>query len=444
MRSPIVVLLATVSLVSAPERDAMVQAAPAPSTVPVDRSDPPDAAQIRRTVRELNHPSPERRQAALRRLAEWGPFAFDALREAAAGPEHESALAARGLLTEFESAILVGGQVSLEVDPPAVAWNEPVALVVRVKNPTPAPLRVPWPASTTQPAAADADQVGPMLDVADFLAVIDPQGRPVALRFEPIEGDKTVYEAVGVRAGDNPPFSLVPPGGEAIFRLREFNTGWARFPLLVSGIYRVTFSYQPQWKDASWTAAGFGRVQAGPVSIEVARSAPQAICDASRPVELRIECRGDLLSARIVSTWDRPLHLNLNWGPDTARHAELRWSLTPAGAAEPTHWVPEPDSPGAAAWADRIRRLDAGGSVEIARVSKAVLLAQAAVPVFSGSCEVKLRYVNIAGSPQLRALATRPGAASAIPPSIYTGALHSEPLRIDTGPSGVPASTQSP
>jgi len=436
-------MVAALGLAAVGGCDSIVQAAPATATVPADRFESPDASLIRGAVRELNHPSPARRRVALRRLAEWGPFAFEELREAAAGPDHESALAARGLLTEFESAVLVGGLVSLEVDRPAVAWNEPVALLVRVKNPTPAPIRVPWPAPTTRPAG-DADQVGQMLDVADFLAVVDPRGRPLPLRFEPIEGDKTVYEAVSVRAGDNPPFSLVPSGGETLLRLREFNRGWARFPLLASGTYHVTFAYQPQWKDPSWTADGFGRVRAGPVSIEVTRGAPEAIRDATRPLELRLDCRDQLISARIVSIWDRPLHVNLNWGPDVTRHAELRWSITPAGAAESIQWVPEPRSPGPSAFADHIRRLDSGCSVEIARLSKASLLQQSGASVSAGACEVKLRYVNVPGSPQLRALAARPADASAIPPSIYTGVLLSEPVRIDIGSRGATTSAQTP
>src|SRR5690554_5831938 len=72
-------------------------ARPVASTRPV----PPGEDQIRQAIRDLNHPSPSRRREAVRQLADWGPLAFDALAQVAAGPELEPALLARDLLRQM-------------------------------------------------------------------------------------------------------------------------------------------------------------------------------------------------------------------------------------------------------------------------------------------------------------------------------------------------------
>src|SRR5690606_2863682 len=56
------------------------------------------AETIRSTVRQLSHPSPARRRAAIRQLAEWGPVAFPELKRVAGSGNLESALLARDLL----------------------------------------------------------------------------------------------------------------------------------------------------------------------------------------------------------------------------------------------------------------------------------------------------------------------------------------------------------
>ncbi len=405
------------------------------STAPSSQASPPDDTQVRQMVRQLNHPSPARRTAALRQLAAWGPFAFNELRRAADGPDHEAALSAQALLAELQAAILIGGQVRLEVDRSRIGWDEPFTLTVRVKNPTPVPIRVPWPQSilpATQPVPDDADQVGRILDVADWLTVSDPDGRPTELRFEPIDGDAAVYEAVNVRAGKRPPFSEVPAGGEVDLRVVQFNRGWARYPMLSAGTWHISFAYQPAWKDASWIEAGYGRIQAGPVAVEVTGNAPEAVRHATRSLQLTLVSDDKLIRAEVLSTWDRPLHLNLNYGPDPTRYASVAWEFRRGEGTDWRRWEPEPESSQSAVRLDRIRRIDPGKSVEIARLARSELFKRAAADPTAGSCEAKLRYMNLPNARRLRESMTATGESMTIPSPLFTGVLPSEPIQFDS------------
>lgn len=405
------------------------------ATAPSGQVSPPDDSQVRHMVRQLNHPSPVRRRAALRQLAAWGPFAFNELRRAAEGPDHEAALSAQALLAEFQAAILIGGQVRLEVDRSRIAWDEPFTLTVRVKNPTPVPIRVPWPQSippATQPVPDPADQVGRILDVADWLTVTDPDGRPTELRFEPIDGDAAVYEAVNVRAGKCPPFSEVPASGEVDLRVVQFNRGWARYPMLSAGTWHISFAYQPAWKDASWIEAGYGRVQAGPVSVEVVRNAPDAVRHATRPLQLALVSDDKVIRAEVLSTWDRSLHLNLNYGPDPTRYASVAWEFRSVGTIDWQRWEPEPESSQSAVRPDRIRRINPGESVEIARLARTELLKKAAADPPAGSCEAMLRYMNLPNARRLRESVSAAEESMTLSSPLFTGVLLSEPIQLDS------------
>src|SRR6478752_349661 len=83
----------------------------APATAPASA---PSPEEIKRAIRDLNHPAPSKRRTAIRRLAHWGPLAFGELRRAAQDRNIESALSARDLLKELESALLLGARVRLQ------------------------------------------------------------------------------------------------------------------------------------------------------------------------------------------------------------------------------------------------------------------------------------------------------------------------------------------
>ena len=424
-------------------RAAAEQARPAATTssVPATRAAPPDEDQIRQAVRLLSHPSLTQRRAAARRLAAWGRLSFGELQKAAAGPDLEGALAARELLAELDSAVLVGGQVTLGVDRPRIAWDEPLTLTVRVNNPTAALIRVPWPTPrppSSRPANDDAEQVGALLDVADFLTVTGPDGQDVELRFEPLDGDPAVYAAVTTRAGRNPPSFLLAPGGEVTLQVRQFNRGWARYPLLAAGRYRIAFAYQPEWKDVSWTAEGLGRVQAGPVTLDVVQAAPESIRHATRPLELTLLRRGEYIEATVVSTWDRAIWLYLGFGPDPERYAKLQWRFKPAGTDEAQVWEPEPEAR-AAPVGERIKRLASGAAFPLARIALAEVYPRArrATATSPSRCEVAFRYMSVVSAARIRDELQVKAPATEVPTSVFTGALLSEPLVVDS-PSTMP------
>lgn len=415
------------------------QTGPATTTSPgpAPQAALPDEAQIRPAVRLLSHPSPAQRKAAARRIAAWGRLSFGELQKAAAGPDLEGALSARELLAELDSAILVGGQVTLGVDRPRIAWDQPITLTVRVSNPTTAPIRVPWPGPrppSSRPASDDAEQVGAMLDVADCLTVIGPDGQGVELRFEPLDGDPAVYAAVTSRAGRNPPSHLLAPGGEVTLQVKQFNRGWARYPLLAAGRYRIGFAYQPEWKDASWTAEGLGRVRAEPVTLEVLQAAPESIRHASRPLELTLNRRGEYIEGTVVSTWDRAIWLNLGFGPDPGRYAKLQWRFKPAGSDEARTWEPEPDAHPTSAAADRIKRLDPGATTPIARIAVTDVYPRvgSAPAGRLKTCEVTLRYTNLVSPAGIREELRAKAPAGDVPSTVFTGALLSDPLVLDS------------
>src|SRR5690606_16843563 len=97
--------------------------------------------------------------------------------------------------------------------------------------------------------------------------------------------------------------------------------------MLRPGRYTLLFSYQPQWKDASWVESGFGLVRSQPVTVEITEPAPEDIATARMPLRLHVRREGEALTAEVESTWDRDLWINLNFGDDLDTHARLIWRL---------------------------------------------------------------------------------------------------------------------
>jgi hypothetical protein len=255
----------------------------------------------------------------------------------------------------------------------------------------------------------------------------------VELRFEPLDGDPAVYEAATTRAGRNPPSHLLAPGGEVTLQVRQFNRGWARYPLLAAGRYWIAFAYQPEWKDASWTVEGLGRVQAGPVTLEVVQAAPESIRHATRPLELTLQRRGEHIEATVVSTWDRAIWLNLGFGPDPRRYAKLQWRFKPAGSAETQVWEPEPEAR-AAPVGERIKRLESGAAIPIAQIALGEVYPRArrATATSPSRCEVALRYMSVVPAGRIRDELRAKAPTAEVPTTVFTGALLSELLVVDS------------
>lgn len=298
------------------------------ASAPATRTAEPKAEEIRQVVSQLGHPVPSQRQAARRQLVLWGLRVTDELKRVAEGPNLEAALQARDLLESLDSAFFQGGQISLEADRAEVNWDEPFALTVSVRNPTGGPLKVTWAAPTTAPAGPPADesaQVAALLDVADFLVVRGPDGEEVEVRIDPIERDPVVRAVVERRASGAQPTHLVEPGGEARLRIPEFNRGWARYPTLSLGTYRISIRYQPAWKDQKWVEEGLGLTESAPIEVRVRGGAPKSICDSNRPMGLELEQTGGDLLIQMRNLWDRPQWVNLDFGEDLEVQARLTW-----------------------------------------------------------------------------------------------------------------------
>jgi len=412
------------------------RAATATASAPAE----PSAAEIRQAVRQLKHPSPAKRREAIRQLAAWGPITFPELRTAAQGNDLEAALSARTLLNELQAAIMLGGRVHLQVVPARMAWNEPFTLILHAHNPTQAPMRVPWPEATktptTRPASPDADQVGRMLDAADWLMVTGPDHQPLELRIDSIDGNADIRQAVELRAGKKPPSHTIEPGSHAQLRIPEFNRGWSRYPMLATGQYTIRFEYQPQWEDESWTKAGFGRVTSEPVTIEVTRSAPDDIRTAERPLYLRLRRQNHQIVADVHNTWDRPLSLNLNFGPDSSRHAQLVWDVTLGSQESTRRWQPDPDPAAATFRLDRLKTVAPGGTLEIARAPIAELARAGEETGTAGPDprRITLRYMQLLSPVQMRERYDKQVKPNDVPSNLFSGVVVSEPFPIGPQP----------
>jgi hypothetical protein len=402
------------------------QSAPAAVTVPTEQ-------EIRLAIRDLNHPSPARRRAAVQRLAEWGPLAFDALGKVASGTELEPALLARDLLREMGEVLFIGARVRLEIDRDRVRWDEPVTLSVVVENPSSTPIVVPWPEEPLPSATLPADdvhQVSAMMDIADQLVVTRPDGDPLEARIDPIEHDTAVHRALEIRAGDHPPSHPLAPGRTERLDVRQFNRGWARYPLLEKGKYTVKFEYQPEWKNPAWVAQGFGRITSNAISIEVTEPAPPAIRQADRAVRMNLYREGGRIIGELENTWDRSLWLNLNIGGPPETHARLDWVLElPDQDNEPFHL--DSDMTGPLFGTDRLREVAPGQKVRVSTVDPEVLLKRARpAPAGAGPVPVVLRYSQLHPADALRRNLREKGRRESIPTQLFSGSAISQPVEV--------------
>lgn len=394
----------------------------------------PGEDEIRAAIRDLNHPSPARRRDAVGKLADWGPLAFDALRKVADGPDLEPALLAGDLLAEMGEVLFVGGQVRLEVDRNRIAWNEPVMITVRIDNPTPGEVMVPWPAAaSSRPTADDATQVGALLDVADQLSVVGPDGAEVDVRVDPVEQDTAVYRAVTVRAGDRPPSHAVPARTGERICLTQFNRGWARYPMLAAGRYTVKFAYQPEWKNPGWIAQGFGLIESNSVVIEVIEPAPVELRRANRPVRLELRVAGDQVIGELENTWDRDLWLNLNIGGPADTHARLDWCPQPSDHEDPDPFMLDADATGPQFAVDRLKKLAPGDRLAVSQAKLAEIRKRMQAHRADPSARsplITLKYSHIPSAQDLRRALREKGRRESIPGQIFSGAAVSDPVAI--------------
>lgn len=367
---------------------------------------PASGEEIARLVAALANRSYQKREEAARRIAGVGPAAIPYLRREIDNPRQEIALAARELMEELEDVFFCGVSVRLEADPPRTRWDQPVRLRVVTENRSPFEAKLPWnvAAAATRPASL-AEKVGLMLAVGDFLEVTSPTGQPVDLRTESIDDDLAVQKTVNDLATGRP-VSALAPGHQCVVDLAEFNRGWARYPLLAKGRYRVQFTYQPQWSRPEWIEAGVGKVVSNSVDIEVIDAAPPLIRKGTQPVRLLLSRQSGEFVARMQSTWDRPVCVNLNFGPEGAGFAQLYWCVQPGpNGKEPARVPAVPTTAPALPDPARIRQLQPGEKLTIAHIPASSLRAvveKQFSPERRDALAVSVLYANQATREDLR------------------------------------------
>jgi len=329
----------------------------------------PEAPNIDQLVHDLGDPSYARRNEAMRGLCTIGSAATPALRQAAKSNDPEVALRASKLLGAFEHVLFSGVRVQLEFSAEKIDWEMPVELRATFVNDSKFPARLPF-ARSEDPRperTADARQVADMLDLSEWLQVRGVDGREVELRVDDIAEDADVQAVVQQRLGDGP-FSTLEPGASTTIVAKAFNRGWARYPLLDAGEYAVTFEYAPQWQDSVLAANHVGQVKSEPVRLRINMAAPKTISREGFEGDLTLERVGDSFEARFVNHSDRPVRINLNFGP-TAPFADGRWLVESGSMRREVPTITKPSMTWADFEAAKIVEVRAGESVPIAKAS---------------------------------------------------------------------------
>ncbi|MCH7813821.1 MAG: hypothetical protein IID40_07350 [Planctomycetes bacterium] len=423
---------------------------------------PPDSAKtvavtddhLQSLIDQLGDPSFEVRTRATRRLCMIGQQAAPALRRAARGDEFEIGLRARNLLEVIDSVYFGGCRITLSADKDRIAWDAPVALTVTIHNESAyrAHLPIDLDASRRRALNESARLVGDLLDVADYLVVTDPDGRRVELRVDDLRADPQVADAVEWRA-DGGPVEELAPGARTTIHLRPFNRGWARYPLLKRGRYRVVFDYHPEWDDAEFREAAVGRVVSNALTFEVTTEAPPFVRRARRPAALAVEREGAALVARLTNGDDLPIRVNLNFGADRAPFAQFVWTIVIGDSMTDLRLdLTTPPPPLAALSRDRLPELAPGDSLEVTRVDLARLIDVPSVQALpdGASFGVQAAWINqgdvvwqlqqdpsLVGNPRApRALQTL------LPRRMITGRFSSDAVKLTKSPPAPKAATE--
>ncbi|MCH8967089.1 MAG: hypothetical protein IID43_05385 [Planctomycetes bacterium] len=321
------------------------------------------------------------------------------MKEAADGDDFEVALRARRLLFILDTLLFSGLKVELEASKRRFDWGEPIDLIVHLTNPTKHPARVPMelPDDVRRKSGPAERQVADMLDVAEYLTVLGPDGQPIDLHVDDINEDPKVFAAVEARI-DGGPVSQVAPGAHEVLRVREFNRGWARYRLLRPGAYKIQLVYDPQWDDEEFRNAGVGRVTSNVLELVVESGAPDIVCEATQPARLRLTRSGDQAVVTLVNLQDVPVYVNLNLGADAAPpFAQLRWYVACADVEESASPIVHQAVGPLGFSHDRIKEVPPGGSIEVGRIAVAELAGTEFLRKIGDpcGCAVSASYVNL-------------------------------------------------
>lgn len=361
---------------------------------------PGTSEEIGQLIRQLGDPNPEVRESVARRLSAAGEAARAPLEVAAKGDDFETAVRARELLVVLNRLLFGGVHVSLSFSKSHIGWDQPVDLILRFSNPTEFPATLAFATSDatatgSSETGTDAEQVGAVLDVADWLTVRGPGGEPIDLRVDPIGDDPSVVAAVHHRINGGST-SILKPGQTATLVLKAINRGWARFPTLDEGTYSVIFAYEPQWDDEVLHARRVGRVESSPATIQVTKGAPPEVLRSGQISTLALRERNGQMVVILTNHRDQTQFVNRNFG-FAPPFAKGHWVCR---RGESTHELVH-GSAAHAGLADfdsaLLTAVEAGGHVELASISVAELrnkLAGAGAALSSGGWTVQFRYNN--------------------------------------------------
>ena len=354
--------------------------------------------EIAALVRDLGDQSYEKRVFATRRLCAIGVKAKGALMSASESGDMETALRARQLLDVLDRLWFAGAEVSLTFSKTRIAWDEPVDLLLTMRNRSQYAVRIPFQIDPGERASqsSDALQVGDMLDVADLLRVQDSNGRRVELRVDDILADEAVASAVQVRLNAGP-VSIVEPEKTIALTVRLFNRGWARYPLLDEGTYTAVLDYVPDWQDEALAGERVGRITSNKATLAVTKSAPEAVSRGGGVASLKLTREGDRLVARLLNRTDQAMVVNKNYGASPP-FAEGRWVYSLNGTLLEIPIVPMPG----ASWHDfaagGLAEVRPGLDTEIAQISIIELhdlLAESGADLSSDRWTVHFAYSNL-------------------------------------------------
>ena len=388
---PAFVLLCLVAATSGSHASSRAQA---PQPEPAEITD----RRIQQLIQGLGDPAYSTRAEATRALCMIGQRAAPALKLAATGREFEVALRARELLEVIESVYFAGCGIELSAEKNKITWDEPLALTLRIRNRSGYPAQLPFELSSRVRAELPESvrQVGDMMDLAEYLRVISPDGRQIALRVDDIRADPLVMDAVEWRT-EGGPVARLAAGKEAQVLMERFNRGWARFPMLSRGVYKIVFDYQPQWDDEEFRRAGVGRLRGNVLEIEVTSSAPRAVRHSRHPILMSLERDEGELVARLTNADDLPIWVNLNLQSAEPPFAQLSWVIAAGDSVEEVGKWNRLEAALDRFRRDRVVKLVPGGTLELGRTRVDILSSTDLVRGLpeGSSFRVRANWVNL-------------------------------------------------
>ena len=401
---------------------------PAASAEPPDT---PSAHEIAPLIRQLGDRSFQVRASASRRLCMIGPAARPLLEQAARSTDFEVALRAKALLDVFDQLLFTGCEIEIAVSRNRIAWNEPLDLSLTVRNRSAYAATVPFGVSKTPgcPASREVGQVAALLDLADLLKVVGPDGAPIAFHADAADADPKIEAVLRSRAAA-PPAARLEPHQTLRLQASNINRGGARYPTLREGTYRIMLAYEPQWDDEEFTSAGVGALRSNTVEVVVTGGAPAGVVGPGASPRLALTQHRGFVVARITNRQDVPLWVNGNFGFDGPPYAALRWLVYDGD--DWRDWTTPSDGASRQGFArEKLIEIAPGGEQELGRADLATLRKTAAIdegkPLF-----VRVVYSNLCDQSWQRHKKDLPTPLRApLPARLLVTTLACEPLRID-------------